>query len=662
MCSLPPNHFLKPQLSPGNFFVPLPNSTNNVYNDTHNYVYFGGILLGAENPRSGSGVLLKVHFKALAEGGPSKLELYFPDEPYPVLLTSPDAGIPCTAESGWVKVGIEIVPGQALIYVVPSTYTVSSLFQTFTMNVAIANVTNLYSCEYKLFYDKTIVQALSADLPSDHFLKPIDPTKINIQKEVNNNYNYTHGRVWFSAGLLAPETAKSGNGSLTAITFKAVGRGSTFVRFEDTKLNTPAPVTPISHATEDGQIISNPPVLPLGRMIDLFTQKEPYSGRGVDKSSDAFAPQSEVILYANVTYRGEPVQDKLVVFEVFGPPNPYLNYTIPPRTIASNASGIAMLKFSLPWPSEHPEEITFGTWYSIASVEIVGEKVTDTLTFRVGWIVEIISIETIDENLKPKTIFSKASCVGVKLHITNIAMLPRIATIIVTPYDSAKFPFDIIVWNDFNVEPGETYIFAYCFLNISEQIALGDAMVNASAYTAHPSIGGMPYCPEVSARFLITSRDIAVIYVVASPVDVVAGQIVNIMVTVKNKGSEIETFPVSVYYGSFLIQTLFVESLLPNQNRTLNVVWNTTYVPAGIYTISGVAGHVPGETETGDNMYIDGTVTVRVPRIFIFPRELSIVLLIVAAALALFAILLLLTRRKKKPPQPAILTVDILPR
>jgi len=84
-------------------------------------------------------------------------------------------------------------------------------------------------------------------------------------------------------------------------------------------------------------------------------------------------------------------------------------------------------------------------------------------------------------------------------------------------------------------------------------------------------------------------------------------------------------------------------------------------VPAGSYTIKAVAEILPGETEIEDNTYIDGAVVVRVPRIYMLPRELSIVVLIVAAAFALFAIALLLTRRKKKTPQPVTLSVDVLP-
>ena len=395
-------------------------------------------------------------------------------------------------------------------------------------------------------------------------------------------------------------------------------------------------------------------------MIDLFTQKEPYSGRGINKSSDAFAPWSEIFLFALVTYNEEPVQHLPVSFEVT-PPNSIGGFPLY-RVSYTNASGIATMNFSLPWPGERPEEVVFGTWSVVASVDIAERRVVDTLTFRVGWIVEIVSIATIDENLKPKTHFAKATCVGAKLQIRNIGMLPKTATIIVTAYDAHNDPFDNIVLNDFDVEPGENYIYAYCFLNISEQAAVGNAMINASAYNAPPSMGGVSYCPEVSAKFVITSRDVAVVNISVSSIDVIAGEVVNVTVTVTNKGDQVETFSVSAYYGSSLIQTLLVEALSPNQNRTTIFVWNTTYVPPGSYTIKAVAEMLRGETERDDNTkFFDQSVVVRVPRIFMIPRELSIIALIVAAALAVFGMIILLTRRKKSTLQPVTLEVDVLP-
>ena len=46
------------------------------------------------------------------------------------------------------------------------------------------------------------------------------------------------------------------------------------------------------------------------RKIDLFTEKMPFNGKGMNQSSDAFQPQELVILYANVTYNEAPVANK----------------------------------------------------------------------------------------------------------------------------------------------------------------------------------------------------------------------------------------------------------------------------------------------------------------------------------------------------------------
>jgi len=394
------------------------------------------------------------------------------------------------------------------------------------------------------------------------------------------------------------------------------------------------------------------------RMIDLFTQKEPYSGRGLNNASDAFSPrlESKVVLYALVTYNEEPLEGWQVGFQVDSP-KPLPGFPLVNSSF-TNASGIASISFRLQQVG-YSEESFFGKWVAVANVEIAGAIVSDTLTFKVGYIVEIVSVATIDENLNPKSRFPGATCVGTKLHIRNIAMLPRTATIVVTAYDRLRNAFDSIILDNFTVEPGENYIFTHCFLNVSEQAEIGNAVINASAYTAFPIMGGVPYCPEVSAGFVIISRDVAVVEVTTSAVDVVAGEVVNVTVTVKNKGGDTETFSVNAYYGDFLIDTFSVESLAPDQNRTLTFFWNTTYVPAGSYTISAVAEALRGETERGDNAKIDGAVLVRVPRIFLFPRELSIVALVVAVALALFAMIILLTRRRSNP-YSVTLNVDIL--
>jgi len=122
------------------------------------------------------------------------------------------------------------------------------------------------------------------------------------------------------------------------------------------------------------------------RAIDLYTQKEPYGGRGPNQPSDAFAPQEDVILYAHVTYRDYPVPGKIVAFEVHGPINHVENLSFA-RTAVTNADGVANVSFRMPWPNGYVEEVVFGVWDVIAVVDIAEVVVNDTLTFKVGWIV-----------------------------------------------------------------------------------------------------------------------------------------------------------------------------------------------------------------------------------------------------------------------------------
>jgi hypothetical protein len=53
-----------------------------------------------------------------------------------------------------------------------------------------------------------------------------------------------------------------------------------------------------------------------------------------------------------------------------------------------------------------------------------------------------------------------------------------------------------------------------------------------------------------------------------------------------------------------------VTNLLPNWNTTLTFNWNTTGMPRGNYTMKAVASTVLGETNTANNVFIDGEVQV----------------------------------------------------
>jgi len=110
----------------------------------------------------------------------------------------------------------------------------------------------------------------------------------------------------------------------------------------------------------------------------------------------------------------------------------------------------------------------------------------------------------------------------------------------------------------------------------------------------------------------IIGHDIAVIDVVPSKTVVGQGFTTSINVTVRNEGTQIETFSLTARYNGTSISTQ--EVTLESGNSTIVVfLWNTTNVAKGKYTISATASPLPDEDDVTDNTYTDGYVTVTIP-------------------------------------------------
>jgi hypothetical protein len=237
-----------------------------------------------------------------------------------------------------------------------------------------------------------------------------------------------------------------------------------------------------------------------GGEIDLFTQKEPYSGKGQNMPSDAFALGEEVQIYASATYNDYPVEGLLVAFQVLGPRNPVENISFY-RVAYTNQTGVAMISFRI----SNFNESTSGEWIVVGNARIGDLTYADTVTFKADWIVQIVSLKTVNENHIEQAEFSRASYVGIELIIRNIAMVEKIATITVTIHDYLDTFLNATELNDFAVQPNGTFVYVYFFLYIPKSAYIGSATVYSCAYTALPTYNGVPYCPEVSKNFLIAS-------------------------------------------------------------------------------------------------------------------------------------------------------------
>jgi len=123
---------------------------------------------------------------------------------------------------------------------------------------------------------------------------------------------------------------------------------------------------------------------------------------------------------------------------------------------------------------------------------------------------------------------------------------------------------------------------------------------------------GQPIRHETTDGFIQTViRDVAIISVVPSTNWAYPGWPVDITVVAKNKGMMIESFNVKAFYENNLIGTKPVTNLAPGAEETLVFTWDTTGVPGGTYTLKAEASTVPYETNTADNVKIDGSVEIR---------------------------------------------------
>jgi hypothetical protein len=152
-------------------------------------------------------------------------------------------------------------------------------------------------------------------------------------------------------------------------------------------------------------------------------------------------------------------------------------------------------------------------------------------------------------------------------------------------------------------------------------------------------VGGSP-----SVR--VQLHDIAVINVTVTPTTFTPGAVLTINVTVLNNGTETEYLNVTVYKDSDPVKTVtflhkvgmqWKTSLLPDQNGTTTIEWDTTGISPGDYTLKVYAflikpttkESVPGIEESAalsDNWMTYGTITVLGPdfELTASPTSLSI--------------------------------------
>lgn len=96
-------------------------------------------------------------------------------------------------------------------------------------------------------------------------------------------------------------------------------------------------------------------------------------------------------------------------------------------------------------------------------------------------------------------------------------------------------------------------------------------------------------------------HDVAVISVAPSNTSTTAGERINITATVRNVGTENETFQVNMYCNETLIGTQTVAELAATEIQNLTFAWDTTNRSIGSYVVRAQAVAVANETFLADN-------------------------------------------------------------
>jgi hypothetical protein len=344
-----------------------------------------------------------------------------------------------------------------------------------------------------------------------------------------------------------------------------------------------------------------------GAVIDIFTEKTPFDGKGANKSSDAFEPQELVVLRALATYNGDPQCNMLVAFQVNGPLNAFQNISAV-GVATTDVSGIGEFSFRIPMPCANAEETVFGRWIAIATADIAGQAVIDMMTFQVGWIIRITELTTLSSQLKLRSVFSRQDLIVFNMTVENIALTDKWAVIKVDVEDARKNPIIHVQMEKTLFPPGKSNVQASSEIPLSAETGLANA--SAAPFTAALESGGRPYSPSVFTTFTIAEKDIAITGIKLSASSIFQGEALGIEVTVLNKGNQSETFDLAIYYDSAPIETRNIVELPPIVEEAFNFTWNTDSITPSSYRISASAP-LPEDANPSDNTFIDGIVEIK---------------------------------------------------
>jgi hypothetical protein len=224
----PPDHVFRPLEDMGVSMV-APAVVIAEYDATHQEVQWGCAYIMPDPPWTfnGTGVLCQLRFQIIGAVNatyPKRLSLLSFDPDWTTVFQHPTGRITPAFANARVTYLYPIAPETAALAISPVSVVDPSLTpgQSFTVNLTVANVADLYQWQAQIYYSNQILNATDAEEGS--FL----PTRGTTIFEVNilQDFNLTHGQITLSEALSGAGLGVYGNGQLATITFIVLDNGT----------------------------------------------------------------------------------------------------------------------------------------------------------------------------------------------------------------------------------------------------------------------------------------------------------------------------------------------------------------------------------------------------------------------------------------------------
>lgn len=179
---------------------------------------------------------------------------------------------------------------QAVVQVVPASYTVPNVGLTFAVNITVENVEDMYAWALKLYYPNNVLNGTSAT--EGPFLKTGGISTAFLVVNFTDSFNATYGLLNVLCLRTGNVPGVNGSGTLAAITFTSTSTdGMEVLHLADVGLSN-SNGTAISSITADGEVTVIPefpaalilPLLIASTIVAITLRKKMINSRGIFQS------------------------------------------------------------------------------------------------------------------------------------------------------------------------------------------------------------------------------------------------------------------------------------------------------------------------------------------------------------------------------------------